>query len=587
MDNSTPTHDATFKIRIGKLELGFNLVMQVLIWAILVGMVNYWSSRHFARIDVGLNSTLELSPQTKSILQNLQKPIKVIISFRGRAQVAEEQALLLLREYEFASKGKVTREIVDPDRDRGRMLELMSKYSFGESESVIILDHDGKHKFINSPELAEWDFSEAVEREKKGLSRVAPTMVTFKGEQVITSAILELTEAKQNKVYFVNGHGEHDYHRKQDGVGRTVNEFKSALTKQNVLHEALNLSEVDEIPEDAAALLILGPKLDYTERDLQLLSAYWEKKGHLIMCLGPAPGRFPKLTAWLAQRGVLPRNDDVIRIAMANTNVAQVLRAAVFAHHSPILRGVEGGGFPTEAPFQTFQLDLAKVQSGELRMTPLMVAPQGYWGETTPINDGTVPRFDRLRDYANEENMPLILGVQVEKGASADPALRLDAARLVIFGSGDMLTDGALDGEGGAAAVVVGLNAVNWIVGRENLIQMPPKTKLAQAFSLSSEQILNIALWVVVYIPLIIAVWGLYHLWWRYGKNLFVLTAWLAGIFLFLTGAWYLLLYWLDDPGAKTMPRNLIIALLTAVALGTAAIAIHYLEQKKRLSAQK
>jgi cobalamin biosynthesis protein CobD/CbiB len=35
-----------------------------------------------------------------------------------------------------------------------------------------------------------------------------PTVRAFKGEEALTSALLEITEEKQSKLYFLSGHGE-------------------------------------------------------------------------------------------------------------------------------------------------------------------------------------------------------------------------------------------------------------------------------------------------------------------------------------------------------------------------------------------
>jgi hypothetical protein len=586
MEISQTAHDSSRKIRIGKLELGLNLIIQIIVWLLIVGMINYWSSRHFWRFDWGRNTNLELSPQTKALLENLPKPLKVIVFFRGLLPEAESDTAKLLREYEFASKGKLTRENVDPDIDIKRAMELASHYKFGGAESILIFDYDGRNKFVNSAELADMEPQDPManmQRRMQGLPPLPPPrMLAFKGEQVMTSAILELTEAKQNKVYFINGHGEHEYNRPREAAGRTLNTLKQALSRQNFLHASLNLAEVDKIPADANAVLILGPKLDFGDRDLKILSEYWDRKGRILMCLPPAPGRFPKLNGWLAERGVTPRNDDVLRVqSIANLGIAQIHRAGMFVGNSVVLKGLDGGGFETDVPFQSFVLDRAKEKTAQLRLTELMAAPQGFWGEVTPFDGNSVPRFDPNVDHQN----PLTLAVQVEKGASADPSLKLDTARLIVFGTGDMLTDRGL--EGGPAALEVCLNSMNWLLSRENLISLPPKTKTTQSFALMPEQLSNIGWWVMAYLPLFVALFGLYYLWWRHSWSLFVLTAWLAGIFLLLTGAWYLLLYCLGDPGAKSMPKGLIIALSTAVVLGGAAIGIHFIEQNKRLAAQK
>jgi hypothetical protein len=66
---------------------------------------------------------------------------------------------------------------------------------------VLILDYDGRNKFVNAQEMAEVDNSGMMFGQP-------PQIKAFKGEQAITSALLELTENKQNKLYLLAGHGE-------------------------------------------------------------------------------------------------------------------------------------------------------------------------------------------------------------------------------------------------------------------------------------------------------------------------------------------------------------------------------------------
>ncbi len=52
--------------------------------------------------------------------------------------------------------------------------------------------------------------------------------------------------------------------------------------------ETLNLSDVDEIPYDADAIVLLNPEKDLEERDVNLLTSYWENdSGSLFVFLNP------------------------------------------------------------------------------------------------------------------------------------------------------------------------------------------------------------------------------------------------------------------------------------------------------------
>jgi ABC-2 type transport system permease protein len=221
---NTPDKDAPVKLRVGRIEIGINLLVQIIVLLGMLIMVNYVSSKYYKRWNWARNSQTELSDMTRSLLGNLQKPMQAIVFFSQPGE-AEQDAREMLREYEFASKGKLTVEDVNPELNFARARELQAKYKFGAIENVIILDYDGRSKFINSATLAEMeqrDQMEEIQARMQGKALPPPQMISFKGEQVLTNEILSLAESKQSKLYAVNGHGEFDTNSKKLDLGPEV-----------------------------------------------------------------------------------------------------------------------------------------------------------------------------------------------------------------------------------------------------------------------------------------------------------------------------------------------------------------------------
>ena len=84
-----------------------------------------------------------------------------------------------------------------------------------------------------------------------------------------------------------------------------------------------------------------------------------------------------------------------------------------------------------------------------------------------------------------------------------------------------------------------------------------------------------------------IAIIGLFHLSWRYGKNLFSLIIWLASLYLIAVLLWYVVEISLGIEGAKTPPKPLLISVAVAVAFGIAAAVANRAEQKQRAASAK
>ena len=582
LDQPEKPKDAPLKLRVGRIEVGINIVVQLVVLVAMLIMVNYMASKYFKRWSwVGKNHG-ELSEMTRSLLENLPKPMKAIVFFSQIGE-AEQDAGVMLREYEMhAQKGKnsFTIEEVDPEVNFARARELSVKYGFGKLENVIILDYDGRSKFINTAELAEMekrDQMDDITARMQGKSLPPPQMIAFKGEEVLTNEILALTEPKQNKLYIINGHGEYDFNSKR------IETLKEYALRQNLLLTNLTIADIETVPTDANMVLVLGPKFDFSDRDLKVLTEYWERKGHIFMTVGKTGGKTPKLFSWLAARGVKPMDDYVVRILDMGGGIFQPQSGGVVtATPSPITNGLENVGMELLGPTQSLQIDRAKEITDQLKITALMVAPKGFWGDTDfTLEDDIVPTFDEKKDNVGLLN----LAVQIEKGASADPNVKLETARLIVVGNSDFVSD---DGFRTSDLKAIGLasNSINWLLNRETLIKMPPKIKKRSTLSLPMEKLNNIRLWVVLYIPLAVGLFGLYHLCWRHGRNLFIITTWVALAFLGLVGAWYVLLWQLGMEDARTVPRNLIIAIGAATAIAAVSMIINNHENQKRTASK-
>lgn len=118
---------------------------------------------------------------------------------------------------------------------------------------------------------------------------------SFDGEGAITSAIDYVVSTQLPILYTLEGHGE----------TALPDTFASQLEKENVETESLSLLNVDEIPEDAAALMIHAPASDISEEEAKMLSEYVKSGGKLLILAGPvADGELTNLYGILSDYGV-------------------------------------------------------------------------------------------------------------------------------------------------------------------------------------------------------------------------------------------------------------------------------------------
>ena len=104
-------------------------------------------------------------------------------------------------------------------------------------------------------------------------------------EQRILSAMIKASKRTEKNIYFTVGHGELDlFSQTPDGA----KSFKSALEESsfNIL-EWNFVAEKKGLPEDAAALMILGPKNLFFEQEIQWLKEYIENGGSIFIAVDP------------------------------------------------------------------------------------------------------------------------------------------------------------------------------------------------------------------------------------------------------------------------------------------------------------
>ncbi len=78
---------------------------------------------------------------------------------------------------------------------------MFEKYKVVSEESLLVIDYEGRNKTVKASEMADIDQSGMAFGE-------GPRVAAFKGEQAITSAMMDLVEGKKNTLGYVTGHKE-------------------------------------------------------------------------------------------------------------------------------------------------------------------------------------------------------------------------------------------------------------------------------------------------------------------------------------------------------------------------------------------
>ena len=499
--------------KIGRLQIGVNVIVQIALLLFLALMVNYLGFEHYRRWDFTRDKKFELSDKTKRFLESIKGKARVSVFFAGNNPIAND-VQTLLTEYQYAAKGKLDVENIDPERNFSRAKEVFDKYKVVSDESLLILDYGGRNKTVKASEMADIDPGNPMLGEQ-------PKVAAFKGEQAVTSALIDLVEGKKNTIGYVLGHKEPPIAeappsnpmmpQPEQPAGSPISVLKTFIENENIKFQPLNLFEVDAIPAEVKTVFIDGPQYDFSDREMSLLRDFWGKQGRILLLLDPA-AKTPKLNAFLAELGVHVNDDRLM--AMVKTGIQEVARVrdvvGRYLPDTPItkrladVRGYFVGGTSsiTVAPQQPGQ-------PGAVKVFPLIQAEKGYWAETDFNSDDAA----KMQQNAMRNNGALLtFAAAVEKGGSGDERVQTNSSRLVLVTNASFVQDTALTQDQQALDFVSG--SVNWLMNREQLIGIAPRVTKTLTFSLDEGALRNLRWLILVLLPLLPAVIGT-AVWWQ------------------------------------------------------------------------
>lgn len=476
--------DRTSALRRTGIRLGVGL--QVALALVLLGAVNYAGFRYYYRGDWSPAQKYRLSDQTRQVLKALPSAVAVRVFFSPTTAAPGYEVygdvVNLLKEYQFAAGDKLTVEYVDPMRNLARARELQAQYQFGPEENLVIVDFGGRSKTINAADMADYDFMPQMNGEP-------PRVKAFKGEQAITSALLELAEPQKAAVYFLQGQGESPV-----GPASSMSLFEEYVGRQGLEVKPLDLGLKQAIPEDARALVIVGSRYDVSEACAGILRAYWEKNGRLLVLLDPDADT-PLLRGVLSAAGITPRNDRVLRTV--NLGFATgILRdvSGQFSADSKVTRRLAGATAALPGATCSLALDTSGAQERGLSVQPLITAGDPFWGEADHVTD---EKKGVDFDAAKDTPAPLVVAALSERGGVADEQVGVSSARLVAAGNAEFLSDGSVT----EPNLDFALNALNWLLDRGHLAGLAPKPVQAFNLNLTDLETGRLAFYTLVVIP--------------------------------------------------------------------------------------
>src|SRR6266699_1436061 len=365
------------------LKYGSHASLFTVIVLAVVCILYSLAMQHNKRFDVTQAKRFTLAEQSVKLLQGLQYPLKVI-GFYSLAERDRETFTDLVKQY-TQHTDKLSYEVIDPDRQPA----LAKQYDVTAYNTVVV-EGNGKKEKISQVE-----------------------------EAALTNAILKVTRTTKKVVYFVTGHGEPAL-TDSDRTGYSV--AKQALEEQNYTVQELVLARQPQVPDDAAVVILVGPRQDLLDSETEALRTYLGRGGHLFVMIDPET--VPGLVAFLKQYGLEVGNDVVIETNPLGRLVGGDYLLPVVMTYERHAITKELGNVMTMFPLVR-SVQVAKDLPQGITAQGLAMTSAESWAETDlkALQEGQIPRFDPDSDRRGPISIAAVATISADKaGTSASPS---------------------------------------------------------------------------------------------------------------------------------------------------------------------
>ena len=218
---------------------------------------------NYTKFDISAQKLYSVTSNTKAVVYNLHQNVTIY----WIVQADQEDSIVenLLNRYNELSD-HVTLEKVNPDVRP----TFAANYTTGQVENnSIVVESGNRFRYIPYSDIY---VTKTIN------SYYGTTEKYFDGEGLVTSAIDYVVTEDLPQLYVLEGHGE----KAIDG------DFADAIAKGNIKTVSFSLLNVDEVPEDADAVLIYAPSSDISADELEMLRTWLhDKHGKLLVFSGP------------------------------------------------------------------------------------------------------------------------------------------------------------------------------------------------------------------------------------------------------------------------------------------------------------
>ncbi len=475
---------------------------------VLAGMLNVIAARHFTRWDWTAARRWSLSPATVETLRGLEQPVDVW-AIAGPGDPLEQSLRQLLVAYRAGSP-RLEVHWIDPDRDAVQLVDLQRRFGLEAgrtddgrvaTDAIVVVASGDKHWFLTPRDLFEAESDEVHVKPRE--------------ERALTQAIRSVLAGEQAKLCFTSGHGELSLEPGKD-ERQWLGAVRDLLEKSNYALATVDASgpAAREPFAGCTVVVLAGPQAPFAPEEVERLRTWVLGGGSVLAAVGPMTAATPTgmvpagLERVLAPFGVA-LDDDLVHevdptVSIPDTHGEGFLAAA--RPHAVTAGLVPGEGDahpPRVAVF--FTRSLRHVGgAGVASAADLLVTRDDAFAKTSIA--GASAWTDAPPRGPSDPGGPFVLAMASELPRAAGAA---HGPRLVAIGSRFALAEDnwrqprPLHG----AAFLVD-SALSWLSARPAVVDVPDKPDVSAGVRISEEGRDEVRRYVLVLMPLAIALLG-------------------------------------------------------------------------------
>lgn len=421
-----------------------------------VGVANYFAAQNPKEWDLTRDGLFSLQEQSVQVAEALDQKITIYGFFRS-----SENARNVLREsvalYSLYTD-RLELEFVNPDSPPPELVERFDLNS--QSPRIVFAAEDGQFAKIRVPT-----------------------------EESFTNALIKVAQKDARKVYFLTGHGEPTITdvAAEEGFAAAA----SALRSEGYQVEGLSLVDRENVPKDAAAVIVAGARSALFPNEVQALKAWLNRGGRVAVF--HEPGLDYGMEQIWRPFGVDIGDDLVLEPNPTG-------RAKGFGYESPVIQSYEPHPITRKlgnaaSLFYRARSVQPKVGLANLEVSTLLQTSPTSWGDADWRAGGPPERGE------GDIPGPVPLAVAVTKKTATVANKLNDEARMVVFGDLHFANNRFLP-MGAHRDLFV--NAVNWTVGDDDRLTIRPKSRTGDRLPITETQQYGIMFFSVNLLPLLI-----------------------------------------------------------------------------------